>query len=215
MLEHLSLTPVNYSVYRLSAVNHDGVQLLLSRGINPKDIAEITRNLRSLNMVFEPAQLIEVVFAPKSGYANPYNPSRFTYGQKAVFYSAKDQTTSIEEVKFHQTKSGEFANPKKGQNDKPRYFSIFEVKFSGKLFNIFPLRAGNPELTSQNESGYPKCQAIAEEARSKSADALETPSARHSGGICIPVFSRSSLVTEPKIIVFGRFIKKGRKILFE
>jgi hypothetical protein len=62
-----------------------------------------------------------------------------------------------------------------------------------------------PDLTSETDWGYPFCQRLAIEARSK-VDALHAPSAHERSGICVPVFSEQTL-SDRRIAYRGRFVQ--------
>ncbi len=215
MLEHLTPQHEDYSVIRLASVGDSSVGRLLERGISPQSFSEIQERLRELGFVFESEQLIDGVFEPNPSYPTPFRPTRFTSGQKAVFYAALEEETSIEEMKYYQTKEQELSEVEGSSNVSPRYFSVFEIDFGGEVLDLFPLRDSCPELTSSDEGGYQKCRSLADEARSRSIDAFRTPSARRSGGICTPVFARNSLGSTPNLRRNGCFINKEGDIVFE
>ncbi len=112
MLENLTPKSDELVVVRLSAVGDTAVLRLRTRGISPESFPEILTRLRQQKIVFEPAQLIDKVFEPSVDpkHTTPFALTRFTDGNKAVFYSALEDETSIEEVKYHQVQSGEFSD---------------------------------------------------------------------------------------------------------
>jgi hypothetical protein len=215
VLESFSPEKEQLTVVRLSAVSGNAVMRLLERGISPDGYPEILRRLRDLGLVFEPAQLIDKVFDPSKNprHATPFPPTRFSAGDRAVFYSALEEETSIAEVRYHQTRAAEFQDLKQHASAPARYFWIFEIDFDGTILDLFPLRQAVTELTSRDESGYPKCRQLAEEARSRSISAFRTPSARRAEGTCTPVFERESL-KDPKIKQAGRFTHENGDIVF-
>jgi hypothetical protein len=217
MLENISSTYEQFVSVRLAAVSDSSVQRLLNRGIRPESIPEIQRRLRTINALIEPAQLIDKVFSPSSNpnHPTPFPKTRFSDGDFAVFYSALEDETSIEEVKHHQSQSGEFDDLKYSDNSAPRHFNLFEIDVEGSVLELFPIHADFPELTSEDESGYPKCRDIAEEARRNSIDAFRTPSARKMGGTCTPVFTRQSLPNDPRIKSYGKFISRNGEISYQ
>lgn len=196
MLESLTPKREQHTVVRLSAVSNANVERLLNRGISPESIPEIQGRLRTLDIVFEPAQLIEKLFKPSTNpkHPTPFPKTRFSDGDKAVFYSALEDETSIEEIRYHQTRSGEFSDLEKTPKAPPRYFGLFETVFDGTMLDLFEIHADCPELTSEDKSGYSTCCQFAEEARSRLINAFRTPSARRPSGTCTPIFDRHSLV---------------------
>ena len=216
MLESLTPKTEQHTVVRLSAVSDANVERLLNRGISPESFPEIQQRLRGLNVVIEPAQLIDKVFerSINTNHPTPFPKTRFSGGDKAVFYSALEDETSIEEVKYHQTRSGEFNELENSPNANPRHFSLFETDFSGTALDLFIIHEDCPELTSEDESGYPRCRQLAEEARGRSINAFRAPSARRPGGTCTPVFDRQSLGGVPRLKRHGRFTNEHGKIVF-
>lgn len=216
MLENLALKTEQLNVIRLSAVRDTAVERLLRRGISPESLPEILERLREQKIVFEPSQVIDKVFEPSTNrkHATPFAKTRFTDGEKAVFYSALENETSIEEVRYHQVRSGEFSDLENTPTAPPRYFSLYETDFDGTVLDLFQIQANCPELTSEDESGYPKCRQIAEEARRRSINAFRTPSARRQGGTCTPVFDRQSLEDVPRLKHHGRFINDHGNIVY-
>ncbi len=216
MLESLIPKTEQHTVVRLSAVSDANVERLLNRGISPESFPEIRERLRRLKIVFEPAQLIDKVFEPSTNpkHPTPFAKTRFSNGDKAVFYSALEDETSIEEIKYRQTRSGEFSDLDNTPKAPPRYFRLYETDFDGTILDLFIIRADCPELTSEDESGYPRCRQLAEEARSSSINAFRTPSARRPEGTCTPVFDRQSLGDIPRLKRHGRFMNQTGKIVF-
>ncbi len=216
MLDSLTPKKDHATVVRLAAVTNTSVQRFLNRGISPESYPEIQERLRKQKIVFEPTQLIDKVFEPSTNpkHTTPFARTRFTKGDKAVFYSALEDETSIEEIKYHQTRRGEFSDLANTPDAPPRYYGLYETNFDGTMLDLFTIHPDCPELTSEDDSGYPKCQRLAEEARSKSMNAFRTPSARQSEGICTPIFDRQSLVSVPRLKSHGRFINEHGKIVF-
>lgn len=217
MLEGLKPKKERLSVVRLSAVSDASVERLLNRGISPESFPEIQGRLRKQGIVFEPNQLIDKVFEPSGNpnHTTPFPRTRFSDGDKAVFYSALEDETSIDEVKFHQTQSGEFSDLEKTPQAPARYFRLYETDFDGTMLDLFMIHPDCPELTSAGESGYPKCRQLAEDARTRAVNAFLTPSARRPGGNCTPVFDRQSLGDIPRLKGHGRFTNEDGKVVFK
>ena len=135
MLEGLTPKKEQHTVVRCSAVSDANVARLLNRGISPESFPEIQGRLRKLKIVFEPTQLIDKVFEPNTNpkHPTPFAKTRFTNGDKAVFYSALEDETSIEENKYHQTRSGEFSLLENTSHAPPRYFRLYETDFDGTM----------------------------------------------------------------------------------
>ncbi len=216
MLEKLTPKSEELVVVRLSAVADTAVLRLLTRGISPESFPEILTRLRQQKLVFEPAQLIDKVFEPSVDpkHTTPFTQTRFTDGNKAVFYSALEDETSIEEVRYHQVQSGEFSDLENEPAAPSRYFRLYETDFNGTVLDLFPIHTECPELTSEDESGYPKCRQLAEDARRQSVNGFRTPSARRPAGTCTPVFDRQSLGDGARLKRSGRFTNDRGRIVF-
>ena len=216
MLESLTPKKEQHTVVRLSAVSDSIVERLLNRGISPESFSEIQGRLRRLKIVIELAQLIDKVFEPSTNpkHPTPFAKTRFSNGDKAVFNSALEDETSIKEIRYHQMQSGEFGDLENTPKAPPRYFRLYETDFDGTMLDLFIIHADCPELTSEDESGYPRCRQLAEEARSRSINAFRTPSARRPEGSCTPVFDRQSLGGIPRLKRQGRFMNEHGKIVF-
>ena len=82
MLESLTPDVDQLTVVRLAAVTDTYVRRLLNRGISPGSYPEILQRLRRLNVVFEPAQLIDKVFEPtvNPNHTRPFPTTRFSSG---------------------------------------------------------------------------------------------------------------------------------------
>ena len=216
MLERLAPKREALTVLQLSAVRNTHVERLLNRGVSPESIPSIRNRMRQVGAVFETAQVIDRVFRPSTNpeHKTPFLPSRFTDGRKGVFYSTLEEKTAIEEVRYHQMKSKEFADLSSMKDAPARYFSVYQSEFDGSVIDLFAIAEQLPELTSKDESGYPKCRQLAEDARNRSVNALRTPSARQQGGTCVPVFDRVALVDVPVFKGRGRFVNEDGEVVF-
>jgi len=159
-----------------------------------------------MDKVFEPSK--------KPNHHTPFRPTRFTDGQRAVFYSALEDETSIDEMRYHQRRVGELADLEANPSAAPRHFWLYEADFGGRVLDLFEQHPSCPELTSEDEDGYPKCRQLAAEARSKKINAFRTPSARRSEGTCTPVFDRASLGHAPRMKAHGRFVHVNGDVVF-
>jgi hypothetical protein len=116
-------------------------------------------------------------------------------GSAPVYYAALEERTCVEELRHHQ---GRALQPGK-------YFAMVSCWFDGIVLLLRGHENSYPDLTSETEGGYPFCQRLAIEARSK-VDALHAPSAREESGTCVPVFSEQTL-SDRRITYHGRFVR--------
>jgi hypothetical protein len=213
MLETLAKRTEQLAVFRLSAVDKSAINALLELGAKPADFPKLLSRLRSVGTVVEVGQLIPNVFRASTNptHFTPFNPTRFTDGTKAVFYSALEESTAIAEIRYWREKDISV-----GEGETlPTIYSMYRCEFEGATVDLVPYRGKCPEITSRDESGYPRCREIAEEVRNTSIDGLRTPSARESTGICTPIFSEDSLTSVPTLASRSRFQWDGVSLQFD
>jgi hypothetical protein len=188
LLEGLSESHERLAVVRLAALSDQAGLRLSRRGIRPESIPEILRGFRDKGIPFSTADLINSVFAPNYSYPTPFNQTRFSDGTFAVSYSALEEETCVEEIKYHRRDDLEMLRPGKGGRF---YYRLFQIRYEGRTVSLFDLLHDHPEIAT-NE-GYQFCRSLGREAVARSKDAFRTPSARRSGGVCVPVFRREAL----------------------
>ena len=140
---------------------------------------------------------MENSFRARLGEERPFRTSRFSNGTIPVYYSALDEATCQQELKFHIQK--DLSEQSDHVARYSRSFSLIGCQFLGKAANLLGQEKRYPELTSPSEDGYPFCQAIGLEAVQKNVHGLLAPSARNRGGTCVPVFARSAL-SRPRVL---------------
>jgi hypothetical protein len=167
--------------------------VLTKRGIDPRSLPETLAVLAENATPFTAVDVINDTFTPKPHYPTPFPIGRYGDGHAPVYYSALEEGTCVEEVKYHLK---EALQP-------GRHFAVVSCQFEGAVLLLCGHENTYPYLTSQTESGYPNCQRLANSARSK-VEALHAPSARQRLGTCVPVFTQLSLAN-PQVIRQGRF----------
>jgi hypothetical protein len=192
LIEQFSSSHESEDTYRLAAFSDALMRVLLERGISVEAARLTAEALRGVGEVRTADEAISLCFQPSEAYPTPFPRGRFGDGTYPVCYSALEIETSIEEVAHHQ---------KKPINElrHPRYFRILRCSFSGVALVLVGHEQSYPDLISPTESGYPFCRSLAGEARGAGHDALRTPSARRPGGICLPVFTESTLTDRVEI----------------
>jgi hypothetical protein len=120
-------------------------------------------------------------------------PTRFSDGSWTVFYGALDWQTAETEVGYHVVKGAIGTSA-------TLHYQRLECRLGGNGYDLCSHIVRWPFLTGLDETeAYPKCHALAGEARTLGAQALLTHSARHAAGVNAPVFSRIAL-SDPEIV---------------
>lgn len=186
-------------VLKLASLPKSSIEeFLLERGLDPTSIADAKAALALVGAPVTPEGVVAYSFS-KHGSPPTFRTGRFGDGSHPVFYSALEMETCEAEVR-HRLKDAKSAAPF------DRYFQLIACSFSGVTVDLCGKEKDCPELVSKTEAGYPFCQALAVQARNSGIDGLHTPSARNTGGICTPIFSRSALanprfVDAPRITI--------------
>lgn len=190
------LTVQNEEVLRIAGLPNNSVEVsLIRRGIRPESVADTRSVLAENGAPFSIEEMIEDTFRPKHQYPTPFKPGRFGNGHWAVYYSAASVATCAKELAYHLD----------GEDLSGRYFVLVSCRFDGIVLDLERHQEQYPDLVSDTSAGYPFCQQIAQTARS-STSGLHAPSARHTAGRYIPVFTRASL-SQARRVHRGRFVK--------
>jgi hypothetical protein len=196
LIEQFSQEQKSEVVLRLAALPARSLDSILARrGIDAANIGDTRAVLAENGTPFTADELVRDTFTAKNRYPTPFPRGRYGDGSAPVYYAALEEPTCVEELKYHQ---GNALQPGK-------YFAIVSCWFDGLVLVLCGHENRYSELTSTTESGYPFCQHLAHEARSK-VDALHAPSARDASGTCVPVFSEQAL-SDRQIAHHGRFVQ--------
>ncbi len=214
MFDGLQPTGLDVTVYHMASIKGPTIEKLAVLGVSVDNFREVIEELRKIGEALSADDIVSNTFRPSEGSLTLFNPSRFTDGRYGVLYTALETETSIAEIEYHQRKAGYFHRLENDESAPKRYFDILKLDFSGSHFDLFPIADEVPELTSEEDSGYPRCREIAQEAIDAAADALLTPSARAEEGKCLPVFSASSFEGDAKIVGSGYFLHYEGQIVF-
>lgn len=170
-------------------------ETLLSRGLDPNSIGDAKAILALVGAPFTPDGAVAYSFTQHDSPPT-FGKGRFGDGSYPVYYSALEMETCEEEVR-HRLREAKAAVPF------DMYFQFIACDFSGAILHLCGSEGAHPELVSKTEDGYPFCQALAQVARNSAIDAFHSPSARRTGGICAPVFSRPALAN-PRFVAAPR-----------
>ncbi len=132
-------------------------------------------------------ELMEGPFKRKPFFGNKFGPvTRFSNGEWPVFYAAICRTTAGEEIAYHQGREAA------GDSAAPRavHYSIVRCRFSGEIVDLRPKKDDWPNLVSDD---YIICNGLGEEAHNGGLGGFFSPSARHAGGVTVPVFIATTL----------------------
>lgn len=185
MLQDLSLQSFNKAVYRLANTIRRR-RAFADLGLTGLDLFE-TLALAGFNSEQDASELLRAPFRIPLTHRPK---TRFSNGSRQVFYCSLDWET-CEAEKGHYIQSGITA-------PEPNLYQRLECQLTGHVFDVRPKVSDWPFLVGDNSS-YPKCQAVADEAVDRRADALITPSARRTQGANAPVFAPGAL-NSPKIV---------------
>lgn len=205
MIEGADFEQRGERVYKLVSLPKSRIEtVLLARGIEPSGLDEALEALTAVGVPVNVVEAIDFIFRPKP--TPPYYPvGRFGDGTHAVFYSAIEVATCVAEVQHNQEK--DLAT---SVAPFPRYFTAIGCDYSGQTLMLVGREVDYPELISPTDAGYPFCQAVAQWAQARGAQALRTTSARRSSGTCLPVFERGCLASPQDRDRFRFVAKNGR-----
>lgn len=124
--------------------------------------------------------------------ALPKDASRYSSGDWAVLYTAKDPTVAIHEVAHHFRRKylGEDHSAEFKQESKIIY------RINAKFINQREVPVNSEFMNPDN---YDICQLFAKTAVEDGCCSLKAPSVRHKGGICYPIFKEDILIISPSL----------------
>lgn len=199
MLEEYDRSRQDEVVLKLASFPKSSIEeILLRRGLDPSSIGDAKAILALVGAPFTPDDAVAYSLT-QHGAPPTFGRGRFGDGSHPVYYSALETETCEQEVR-HRLRDAKAAVAF------DMYFQFIACDFSGAVLNLCGREEAHPELVSETEDGYPFCEAIAQAARNSAIEAFHTPSARRTGGVCTPVFSRPALgnprfVAAPRVTI--------------
>jgi hypothetical protein len=194
-------------VLKLASLPKMGIDaVLLRRNFDPVTVREAKAALAAVGTAFTAKEAVQYSFE-KHGVLPAYGRGRFGDGTAPVFYSALEEETCVNEVRYH-LENAMTAVPFS------RSYDLLSCDFQGTIINLIGKEVDHPELISPTEDGYPFCRSLAQMARGLSIHAFYTRSARHSGGRCTPVFARPNLTNE-RSIAHATFVSENGTLKYE
>jgi RES domain-containing protein len=194
----VKLIPYHREVFRAFATIQPAQDLLDDLLETPKEqqslesfyyLDEISPGMLPVERVFRRSdqqiiqEEISSKFQPQNWYA-----SRYSDGTWAVLYSAEAEETALRECLFHKRKLyWEELQKKSIKVDLKLVELEVQSNYSQDLLQTSGL--DHIKLTSKDESGYSYCQSLAQYFLKQGGKSLRAPSARHEGGICVPIFA--------------------------
>ena len=179
------------AVFRLvSLPARDNGEILSEMGISIEDIEATVEDLERRGMLPQAQSaedLCDLAFAPSRAESLPYPESRFGDGTIGIFYSALDLHTCEKEIEFHTLPDFHELAPAS------RFYRLIECSYQGTTVDFRGREAEYPDLVSAQKDGYPFCRKLANFAKTRRIDGFFTPSARHPGGTCVPIFERLAI----------------------
>lgn len=139
--------------------------------------------------------------------------SRFSDGSSesgAVLYAAESEETALREVLFHM---GEFYREELQKGDVIAHRRVVRLKVQSERC-IEVLDERDPDLDtealrSEDHSGYPYCQKLAQKWIRLGAALFRAPSARHVGGISTPLFQKEIVKSDEGHLKYLRCLLKS------
>jgi hypothetical protein len=180
-------------VHKLASLPRETINsILIRRGIAAENVEEVTSLLATAGSPLTAEQVVAYSFERHDDRTPPFRVGRFGDGNDyPVYYSAIEEQTCIAEVRHHARKS--FEAMQSGELPYPRFYQFVSSAFNGLTLTLCGHEGAHPELVSADESGYPFCQSLARQAHVQGISAFHAPSARHNGGVCVPVFMQQAL----------------------
>ena len=182
MLESLERVNVTQDVHRFANLKYLP-SFAEEKGLTMDEIAEVI----AFDRDDVTKELMEGPFQRKSSIGNRFGAaSRFSDGEWPVFYTAIGRATAAKESSYH------YGRKAAGNSVARRavHYSIVRCRFSGEIVDLRPKKDDWPNLVSDD---YIFCNGLGEEAHNGGLGGFFSPSARHAGGVTVPVFIATTL----------------------
>ena len=196
---------IDEAVFRLVPPVQELARVLLRRGIGTESLSEIIDAMKEAGLPQSLTEAIDYSFRPRTEDPTPYSRGRFGDGSYAVFYSAIEEETAIAEKGHH-------VDRRSIDDGQEREFSLIACRFTGLIVDLLGAEDSYPQLTAPGDESYPACWEIAVAAKAMEADGLHAPSARRPGGVCVPVFVRST-ISEPGLRSRVMYSRSGNRVI--
>jgi len=189
MLEGLSQIPIDQVIYRLA--NPPQVRdALFDLQLSLEDALE-TLDFFALKSAEDAITLLDTPFLEDASYRP--SPTRFSNGTWRVFYSALEPETAEAERAHWCRREAQSMSATSRQF----HYRQLRCRLKGNGYDLRLMRMQWSFLTG--DGTYPRCQALAKQAKDAQATAMLCPSARNENGTTTPVFVREVL-SEPTIL---------------
>lgn len=140
---------------------------------------------------------------------------RFSNGTEyGVWYGALKEETSIHEIVYYRLQESRelFNNPKIVDPFIVSQRALFKAQcLSSKIIDLMKNESLYAALT---DNDYNFCQSLGQSAVTKKIDGFFTPSARHRGGTCTPIFN-PEIINDQFVYYFDIIIHRNEKIEFK
>jgi hypothetical protein len=209
VIEGASVTKRTDVVFKLVALLSTNIEaILIARGHDPDSVNAALEAVSDVGIPFDLEGAIEYSFQAKT-QPPLFGLGRFGDGTYPVFYSALEDTTCIEEVRYH--RRAELGRLLSGDLPFPLYFTLVRCEFRGQTIVLRGYEKTYPDLISPTERGYPFCRSVARWSQTVGAQALHSTSARRHDGTCVPVFVREC-ISNAGVIERYRFVARAGKV---
>jgi RES domain len=150
MIEEFAREARADTVLKLASLPNELIDvILLRRGIDPASISEAKEVLADVQIPLTPEEAVAYSF-------HQPQPGRFGDGQWGVYYSALEEGTCVEEVKYHCRR--QFEQQRTGVLPHDRYYHLLNCSFAGSVLVLIGHEGRYPDLVSPTDAGYPFCQ---------------------------------------------------------
>ena len=192
MLVNCTIENRQETVCRLVSASRNPAHVtLLQRGVNPSSLEDTLSVIAGMDMPLVVEEIVEYAFKGRKNKDKPFGEGRFGNGTIGVYYSALEDETCESEIAFHVEE--EVQELRYEQFPYSRHYSLVDCQYSGSTADLRGKESQYPELISETKSGYPFCQRLGLQAVENGIAGFFSPSARHMGGTCVPVFERTAL----------------------
>jgi hypothetical protein len=167
MLDGLNKASKTDTIARLASLPNESLEaILFDMGVGIEDLDEVRDAAVKNSVVVTPEDVVRSSFQRDRFWPGRFN--RETYG---VYYSALEAHTCIEEIRHHRKRSI-------NAQSSAQYYRWILAQFDGLAVDLRGQEEAHPELISNDASGYPYCQGLADAARNDRIDGFYTLSER-------------------------------------
>ena len=188
MLEDIRIALEELLVFRFSNPR-DELAALSELSLSDQEVGEVLSILSRMPTARPALQCIEGSFIARNLGGLPFGPkpTRFSYGNWPVCYTALEHETAREEIVYYRKR----AIWGGARAERTAYYHLVQISYHGRTLGLRPYVEKWPDLVHADD--YSLCHKLAREAIAIGLHAFLTHSARLSDGTNVPVFFREAL----------------------